>query len=189
MEDMKIGVMTQEMVKKLFTYCDTKGGFSWKERGREDFKTDRAFKTWNLRYSFKKAGTLSKNGYVHITLKINGLNYSFLEHRLVWLYFKGKFPDFTIDHINGDRAGNFIENLRDVPQSVNNRNSTRPRHNATGFVGTSFDKKNGRYNAHIYVLGKVKRIGRFDTLEQAVAARKRAEIKYDYHQNHGKVAA
>jgi hypothetical protein len=65
-----------------------------------------------------KAGTLMPDGYTRI--RINGN--LFRAHRLVWFVTYGKFPDNDIDHIDGDKSNNRIENLRDVSQRVNSQN-------------------------------------------------------------------
>jgi hypothetical protein len=65
-----------------------------------------------------KAGYLHKQGYT--VIRING-NY-FFAHRLVWFVAYGKFPDNMIDHVNGDKSDNRIENLRDVTNKVNHQN-------------------------------------------------------------------
>jgi hypothetical protein len=68
-----------------------------------------------------KAGTLHKKGYTQI--KINGN--LFMAHRLIWFVTYGKFPDNQIDHIDGDKSNNRIENLRDVSQKVNSQNQKK----------------------------------------------------------------
>ena len=49
-------------------------------------------------------------------------------------------------------------------------------------------KRNDVFLAYITVDSHMKILGRFKSLEDAVAARKAAEAKYDYHPNHGRAA-
>lgn len=46
----------------------------------------------------------------------------YMAHRIAWALYYNKWPEHTIDHINRDGTDNRIENLRDVPQHVNNQN-------------------------------------------------------------------
>lgn len=68
-----------------------------------------------------KAGTLSTQGHIQIQVNKN----IFKAHRLVWFVTYGVFPDGVIDHINGERSDNRIENLRDVPNRVNRQNQKK----------------------------------------------------------------
>jgi hypothetical protein len=55
-----------------------------------------------------------------------------MAHRLVWFVTYGKFPNGDIDHLNGDRSDNRIENLRDVTRRANLQNVIkRPRNDST----------------------------------------------------------
>ena len=47
-------------------------------------------------------------------------------HQAVWAWHNGCFPTLQIDHINGKRFDNRIENLREVTQSENMRNMVYP---------------------------------------------------------------
>lgn len=100
--------------------------------------------------------------------------------RFVRFYVFGVWPDFGIDHIDGDTSNNALSNLRDVPQEVNNRNAKLNSHNTSGHNGVY--RRNDLWVAQI---GK-KTLGRFVNLDEAVYARNAANIKYGYHSNHGR---
>ena len=64
------------------------------------------------------------NGYVYNNLILtNGKKESFGRHRVIWYYFNGNIPKgYDIDHINGDKTDNRIENLRCVTRKENMNN-------------------------------------------------------------------
>jgi hypothetical protein len=110
-------------------------------------------------------------------------------HRLVWSLYNGPIPDgFEIDHINGDRADNRIENLRCVSRARNHRNTKRNWNNSSGTTGVYYSSSKQRWCAEIMKDGKRQHIGFFVSLEDAVRARKRAERAFDFHPNHGRAA-
>ena len=63
------------------------------------------------------AGCMNNWGYLQVCTK--GKTYK--AHRLVWLIEKGVWPE-ELDHINGVRTDNRIENLREVSRKENLRN-------------------------------------------------------------------
>jgi hypothetical protein len=98
-------------------------------------------------------------------------------HRLAWLYYYGIWPE-EIDHINGNGTDNRITNLRECTHQQNGRNTKLRIDNTSGKKGVYFDKKNRKYRAYIGINGKNRFIGsRFDTVEEAIAARNKAEIE------------
>ena len=107
-------------------------------------------------------------------------------HRVIWAMCHGGWPIHGIDHIDGDRTNNRFENLRDVTQSKNMRNSSIRSDNTSGVVGVYLEKKSGTWYAQIKTGGTVKHLGQFPSFEDAVAARAAAEIKYKYHKHHGR---
>jgi len=114
-----------------------------------------------------QVGRIMLSGYRQLML--DGVFY--LEHRLAWFYVYKKWPDFQIDHINEIKTDNRILNLRDVCQSKNLLNQSKPqKNNTTGFRGVSLRKENGKYRAQLKIDGKQKNLGEFETPEQAYQA-------------------
>lgn len=111
------------------------------------------------------AGGKSNTGYWRV--KVDGVFYS--AHRLAWLHVYGEWPAHEIDHVNGIRDDNRLSNLRDVTKSVNQQNRHKSNNgSATGFLGVT--PYHGRYMAQIWVSGKYRFIGYFDSPENAHAA-------------------
>ena len=96
------------------------------------------------------------NGYRKI--QINGSQYG--AHRIAWYLYYGAWPDKFIDHINGDRSDNRIENLRLASVTENQINS-RARPSASGIKGAR--RVGNRYRSQCYH----EHLGYFDTPEQA----------------------
>lgn len=70
-----------------------------------------------------RVGNLTRAGYIQVY--IAGRKY--MAHRLVWKIVTGNDPEGIIDHINGIRDDNRIENLRDVSFTGNAANAIRGR--------------------------------------------------------------
>lgn len=61
--------------------------------------------------------------YWYVTLSHNGIKKSYRIHRLIYLAFIGPIPEnMVIDHIDGNRNNNSLDNLRCVTQANNVRN-------------------------------------------------------------------
>lgn len=87
----------------------------------------------------------------------------------------GKHSGEVIDHINRNKLDNRLENLRVTTFSMNCFNRT-PKKNKSGAVGVI--KRYGKWEARITVNRKVICLGRYEELEDAIEARKNAELKY-----------
>lgn len=127
-------------------------------------------------------GYVCSNGYVYI--RIDGKIYS--AHRMAWLYHYGYTPRMEIDHIDHDRENNRIDNLRVVTRQENQRNRSLSSNNKSGVIGVHFDENSEKWRASITLNNKTKHLGSFEIFKDAVESRKQAEIKYKFHQNHGK---
>jgi len=124
------------------------------------------------------AGCKHNMGYV--VIGVDGCSY--LAHRLAWLYVNGEWPKF-IDHRNHNRTDNRISNLGSVTRLENQRNMRLSASNTSGVTGVNWGEN--RWNAHITINFKKKHLGSFIVFKDAVKARKIAEKKYGFHENHG----
>ena len=127
------------------------------------------------------AGGINGAGYHCITLKAFG---KFLTHRLVWLCHHGEWPLFLLDHINGDKTDNRIENLREVTHAQNIQNSRVSKSSRTGARGVVLIGK--RFYGRIRHDGKVYSLGGYRTKEEAMGAYNKAatELFGDYARLH-----
>jgi len=107
-------------------------------------------------------------------------------HRLIVLMMTGEWPNGVVDHINGDPLDNRYENIRVVAECENHKNTRLPRRNQSGFIGVRWNKASRKYVANISVNGKKLHLGLFNCIEEAVGARRLAEVQYGYHPNHGR---
>lgn len=162
----KNSILTRSRVRELFDYDPETGVLHWKVKHRRVAKG-------------AIAGSISSNGYRRVA--IYGTLYP--AHQIIWLWVYGYFPE-QIDHINHVRDDNRLANLRKANNTVNSRNRSLSSRNTSGVVGVHWSAKDKRWIAQI---GAIKRIylGSFSTFNDAVLARKEAEVNYGFHPNHG----
>jgi HNH endonuclease/AP2 domain len=141
-----------EKLRELFSYDPEKGSFRWNG----------------------EAGYISGNGYRYISVE----GKKRLSHRLAWLMHYGEEPNGLVDHINGDRTDNRIQNLRLATYSQNSANAKLHTRNTSGLKGASWMPKKNRWQATITVKNKQMNLGYFKTKEAAHDAYMAAAKKY-----------
>lgn len=159
-------MLTQSRLKEIYEYNPETGIFF----RRPD--TSRS-KWWNAKHEGQPAGWISAHGRVNDTLpylrlRIDGKSY--FQHRCAWLYMTGEWPTNEVDHVNGQGLDNRWTNLREATKTENAWNTGIRSNNTSGFKGVSWSKDRQKWVATITVNGKFRRIGRFDTIEEARAA-------------------
>lgn len=86
-------------------------------------------------------------------------------HQFAWFYVHGTWPDHWIDHKDGDKLNNRINNLRQATASQNLGNKKRQSNNTSGFKGVH--PKRNKWCAQIKHMGKCQTLGVFVTREEA----------------------
>jgi hypothetical protein len=143
--------ITLARLRQVLDYSPQTGVFTWRERVAKCVHIGGV------------AGCKEKRiGY--ITIGVDGQIYK--AHRLAWLYMTGNWPIKFIDHINGQKSDNRFENLREVCEDGNAQNIRKPnKRNKSGFLGVI--RFQNKWRANITVNGKTRRIGDYNTPEEA----------------------
>ncbi len=166
-------MLTQDRLKELLHYCPETGVFTWLVSG-------------NGRRKGAEAGTAHRNiisGKSYREVQVFGHKYQ--AHRLSFLYMTGEFPVDQVDHIDGNGLNNIWTNLRPVTFGENQKNRRKYAHNTSGTTGVYWNVQCDKWVSQIVVEGKSKYLGYFHNKEDAIAARKAADVLYGFHENHG----
>lgn len=116
-----------------------------------------------------EAGSTRPDGYRRVKLNKR----AFLIHRVIREMFNGPTPPgMQIDHINGIKSDNRIENLRPATNRQNSQNM--PLHRNGRLSGCMYDKRSKGWQAGIRINYKRIHIGCFDTEQEAHEAYKKA---------------
>ncbi len=116
-------------------------------------------------------------GYVYVVLCANNYKKQFSVHRLVANVFCDGYKEgLQVDHINGTKTDNRAINLRWL--TIRQNNEAYSLNRSVYGVGV-IKNRSGRFESRIYFNGKTKRIGTYDTPEQARQARTDFKTKHN----------
>jgi hypothetical protein len=144
---------------------------------------------WRVNRKHVKAGMIAgsertvSGGKRYHMIKVDGRCYG--AHHVIFFMMTGRWALPEIDHIDGNGCNNQWSNLREVDGVTNRRNQRRMCRNKSGYTGVCWHKRNQKWEVKIGVNGGFINLGYFDSIDDAIAARKDANQKYGFHPNHG----
>lgn len=101
----------------------------------------------------------SSNGKGYLQIRIDGRKYR--SHRLAWLYMTGEWPDYELDHVDGNKGNNAWTNLRPSTRSLNLQNLKKAlKNNRLQLLGVTQTSRSC-YIARINVKGDRRYLGAF----------------------------
>lgn len=123
------------------------------------------------------AGWEDNRGYRRLEI----MGRSYMMHRLIFFIHHGYFPEI-VDHIDGVKLNNKIENLREVTPSQSSCNIKTRFNSISGVKGVTWRKDRSRWIARITIRGKVYHIGSYKNVEDAEKGiqEKRSELHGEY---------
>jgi len=176
------------VLRRLLDYDPETGKLTWKERPVWMFAEGArgrqvSANVWNGRNAGKQAFTSeTSDGYRAGCILYKPV----LAHRVAFAVYHERWPEDEVDHISGFRTDNRIANLRNATGAQNSKNQQRRSDNASGVTGVFWNSERSKWQAQITVQTVHLHLGLFDSFDDAVAARKAAELKYGFHLNHGR---
>ena len=112
-------------------------------------------------------------------IRVDGVDYK--AHRLAWMHYYGVAPADLLDHKDRNNGNNRINNLREATHAQNQQNKKVYSINRSGHKGVSWYPLRGKWRVRIQHNTKSILVGFFDTVEEAVKARKQVEKKLHTH--------
>lgn len=135
--------------EELLSFCTYRQGKFYKSNGKSIGWSDGKYRYINIRGSV------------------------YPEHRLVWLWFYGEWVK-GLDHINGNKQDNRIENLRIASTQQNAFNRPRQTNSRSPYKGVYWEPGRNKWATRIGLHNACVAIGRYDTALEAALAYDRA---------------
>ena len=151
--------LTKEILNFLFDYKDSE--LYWK------FSLSCKSPKGNI------AGSIKHDGYRRIGLDKK----VYLAHRLIFMMHHGFLPE-VVDHIDGNKLNNRIENLREATKSQNCQNQKTPINNTSSYKNVRWSKSKAKWCVNLRVKTKDIHIGYYKDIELADLVAQEARDKY-----------
>lgn len=161
--------LTQARLKSVLDYHRDTGEFWWIAKPHPKMNDD---------VFDRPAGLVITGGYRRI--RLDGEVY--LAHRLAWFFVCGWWPPEDVDHVNGERDDNRIDNLRLASRSQNRANAQKPWRIQKYPKGVTSWGTTAKFAMQISFKGQRYTEGPFDTPDEAHAAycRKAEELHGEF---------
>lgn len=135
-------------------------------------------------YAWKPAGCVSPRGYIQVRM----YSEKFMAHRIIWALYYGCWPKNGIDHINGLKTDNHIENMREVTQFENSKNAAKyPRQE--DWIATGVDKRPSGFAVYGQANKKRHYLGMRKCHTAAMFLKLRFDIEHGFSSRHGQRAS
>ena len=157
--------ITQELLNEMFEYSD--GKLYWKQSTNQKIKIG------------SEAGSTDAYGYR--VIKYKGKAYK--AHRVIYMMHYGCMPKY-VDHIDGNKLNNCIENLRDATAAQNCQNASTRVDNKSGYKNVNWNPNLHKWVVQLQANGKKHHVGCFDDLE--LAGLVACEARNTYHKEYSR---
>lgn len=147
-------------------YIPEKMTFRWKQRPLDNFRDPVIGKMWNDRHAGREIGTIVHKGGKEV--KVVRLDKETYYHDdLLRFYLQSAPPEKPKEKAEVNSEGHPVCQVKRMYKN-----------NTSGVAGVSRGHAEGTWKAYIWVSPKLVHLGTFNVFEEAVAARKSAEVKY-----------
>ena len=161
--------MSIEIIKEMYCYDPNTGKLSWNTQRPDSHFKRSTERTKYFKYLSGQDVKQTINFYGYLVVGVGKRIYP--THRLAFIIMLGRFPDGVVDHIDGNPLNNKWDNLREVSQALNSRNSRKDHRNKSGYAGVYWVKRDKHWKSQVFVDGKSKHLGAFSSPEEANLAR------------------
>jgi hypothetical protein len=168
-----------ERLRKLIAYDPDTGRMIWLPR------------PWNPQWTAKFAGKPALTAQIHLDAPERGRQGTLFgvcvrAHRVAYALAHDRWPVVEVNARNGDLRDLRAVNLVQATTSfIRQRAAKKTRtNNTSGVPGVSLWRARGTWLASITVAGERHHLGRFKTFEDAVTARRAAEVAYGVSPKH-----
>lgn len=148
--------MTHKELLEIFEYHPD--GYFIEKGNRKRIKAGKKIHGWVEKYGYRRLYVIDR---------------TYLLHRLIYFYNTGYmplYPNEEIDHIDGDKGNNRIENLRLCNKNENMQNKIKNYNAKSKYKGVSYISLKKRWLSSVTVNKKSYFIGTFKTQEEAAKA-------------------